>query len=106
MGWRTGPVFPDAVDLICKGRVPQFEHISLFRLVGKNDIPTRYPEALARLLVHLTSVQMPRYFCNELEKLTEKLITCGAPATILRRLCNNLAAIGCGRAGELSSKIE
>jgi len=103
---ELGPVFPDAVDLICKGRVPQFEHISLFRLVGKNDIPTRYPEALARLLVHLTSVQMPRYFCNELEKLTEKLITCGAPATILRRLCNNLAAIGCGRAGELSSKIE
>jgi hypothetical protein len=62
---------------------------------------------LAELLVHLTTgVQMPRYCCGELEKLTEQIITAGAPATILRKLCDNLAAIGCVKAEELSCKIE
>ena len=103
------PVFPDAVELICKGRVPQLEHTSLFWRLEKEEtnISTRYPEDLARLLVHLTTgVQMPRYFCVELEKLTEEIITAGVPAMILRRLCNNLATIGCDKAEELSCKIE
>ena len=102
------PVFPEAVEVICKGRIPQFEHTTLFWRLEKEDtnITTRYPEDLARLLVYLTTgIQMPRYFCDELAKLTEKIITAGAPAAILRRLCDNLAAIGCVRAGELSSMI-
>jgi hypothetical protein len=103
------PVFPEAVEAICQSRVPPLEHSSLFWRLGKEEteIATRYPEDLARLLVHLTAgLQIPRYFCGELEKLTEKIINAGAPATILRRLCDNLAAIGCFRAGELSSMIE
>lgn len=103
------PVFPEAVEVICEGRVPQFEHSSLFWRLEKKEakITTNYPDDLARLLIHLTaSPQMPRYFCGELEKLTEKIVTAGASATILRRLCDNLAAIGCVRAGKLSSMIK
>ena len=103
------PVFPEAVEVICRGRVPHFGHTSLFWRLEKEktNIPSRYPEYLVKLLVHLTTdVQMPRYFCGELEKLTEKIIDAGAPATMLHKLCDNLAAIGCARAGELSHKIQ
>ena len=104
------PVFPEVVDVIFNGRVSRFvEYTSLFwRLQNKeNHIPTRYPEALAKLLIHLTTgVQIPSYLLSELENLTEKIITVGAPATILRRLCDNLAAIGCVRTEELSRKID
>jgi hypothetical protein len=103
------PVFPEAVELICKGRIPQFEHCTLFWRLKKEEsnITTLFPDDLAKLLVHLTTnLQMPRYFCGDLEKLTEKIITAGAQATVLRRLCDNLAAIGCARAGELNSMIK
>jgi hypothetical protein len=103
------PVFPEAVAIICNGRVPQFKDIDLFwRLAQKeNNIKNRYPEDLARLLVHLTTgAQMPIYFCGDLEDLTEGLITAGVSAEILRRLCENLATIGCAGAGDFSSKIK
>jgi len=107
-GGELESVFPEAVELICRGRVPHFEHTSLFRRLEeeKANISTRYPEDLAKLLVHLTKhVQMPRYFCGELENLTERIITAGASSTIVRKLCDNLIAIGCVRVEELSAKI-
>lgn len=103
------PVFTEAVEVICKGCVPHFEHTSLFSRLEKEstNISTRYPRDLAKLLVHLTKdIHMPRYFCGELENLTQKIIAAGVPATILRTLCDNLAAIGCAKAEELSCKIE
>jgi hypothetical protein len=103
------PVFPEAVEVVCKGRVPQFEYSSLFWRLEKEDtnISARYPEDLARLLLHLTTDgRMPRHFCDELMKLTEQIIIAGASAAILHKLCDNLAAIGCVRAAELNSMIK
>ena len=102
------PVFPEVVEVVCEGRVPQFEHTSLFWRLEKKEsnISNRYPGDLARLLVHLTTgVQMPRYFCATLEKLTDQIITAAAPAPLLLQLCDNLAAIGCVNAGELQQKV-
>jgi hypothetical protein len=103
------PVFPEAVGIICNGRVPQFGDLTFFWRLKEDraNIITRYPDDLAKLLVFLTSSgQVPRYLCNELENLTEKLISAGASAAILRQLCNNLAAIGCVKASEFNSMIK
>jgi hypothetical protein len=110
VGWvsELEPVFPEVVEIICNGQIPHFEHISLFWRLEKNEtnIINQHANDLAKLLECLTSGgHMPEYLCDELQKLTEKLIFAKASAVILRRLCENLATIGCARALELSSMI-
>ncbi|RPI78818.1 MAG: DUF4020 domain-containing protein [Desulfobacteraceae bacterium] len=71
------PVFSEVVEVICNGRIPEFKHTSFFSQMAndKATITTVYPTDSARLLVHLTTGnQIPIYFCDNLEKLTEKLI--------------------------------
>jgi len=102
------PVFTEAVEVIRNGRVPHFDHASLFfRLEQeKKDMIARIPEAVARLLVHLTSdAQMPRYFCHELEPLVDQLISAEAPQRLLEKLCENLAVIGCPNTPNLLSNL-
>jgi len=104
---ELGCVFPDVVEIICSVPIPKpLNHMALFSRLEKKDtdITKKYPNELARLLIHLTGdTSMPRYFCGELEKLTEKIITSGVQMDLLHSLCDNLAAIGCERAAELSS---
>lgn len=103
------PVFPEAVDLICQGPVPHMDEFMLFhRLAGeKQKIAEQHPAAMAKFLVHLTSDrQMPGYLCKYLEPLTEKLIDARANRPLLKKLCNQLAAIGCNHAGELYNRID
>jgi hypothetical protein len=102
------PLFPEVVEVICSGRIPKFKHTSFFSQLAndKTTITTGYPTDSARLLAYLTTNnQIPIYFCDNLERLTEKLITVQAPTKILRTLCDNLAAIGCPKALMLSHKI-
>jgi hypothetical protein len=103
---ELGCVFPDVAEIICNGPVPKpIQHTSLFYRLEKkeSEIIKRYPDELTRLLIHLTTdTSLPYYFCKELEKLTEKIITAGVQRDLLFILCNNLAAIGCSKASELS----
>jgi len=103
------PVFPEAVDLICQGPVPHMDEFMLFhRLAGeKQKIAEQHPDAMAKLLVHLTSdKQMVRSLCKHLELLTEILIAASANRSLLKKLCDQLAAIGCNHAGELYNRID
>ncbi|OHE23008.1 MAG: hypothetical protein A2X92_09745 [Syntrophus sp. GWC2_56_31] len=102
------PVFTEAVEGIRNGRVPHFDNTSMFYRLEqeKKDMVKRIPEAVARLLVHLTSdAQMPRYFCHELEPLVDQLISAGAPQRLLEKLCENLAAIGCPNTSNLLNNL-
>jgi len=102
------PIFPDVVEIICRGRVPKINQTSLFYRLKKEEsrISAVYPEAMTKLLIHLTSnTEMPRYFCTDLEELTKQAISVGAPAHLLKQLCDQLAAIGCVNASKLSEKI-
>jgi hypothetical protein len=100
-------VFPEVVGIICNGPIPQIlQHTSLFFRLDRErtELIKKFPNESARLLVHLTkNVSMPKYFCSELEKLTEKIIAAEVQQDILDSLCNNLAAIGCDKAAELSA---
>jgi len=102
------PVFPEVVEIICGGPVPKIDHTSLFYRMKKaeSQISALYPEAMTRLLIHLTSnTEIPRYFCTDLEELTEQAISVGASAHLLNQLCDQLAAIGCPNASKLSEKL-
>jgi hypothetical protein len=102
------PVFTEAVEVIRNGRVPHFDNTSLFYRIEeeKKDMVTRVPEAIGQLLVHLTEdAQMPRHFCYELESLVNQLISAGAPQSLLEKLCENLAAIGCPNTSNLLSNL-
>jgi len=102
------PVFPEVVDIICSGPIPILDHASAFYRMKKAEtgLSVRYPEATCRLLIHLVSrANVPIYFCDDLEELTDQVISSGAPADLLNKLCERLAEIGCPKAGELSRRI-
>jgi hypothetical protein len=102
------PVFPEAVAVMCEGDVPHRGiDIGVLYQLEKAEIPEKYPEALARLLIHVTSDhEIFRGQYGSLENLTERLILAKAPADLLRKLCEQLARIGCQNAKSLHGKID
>ncbi len=103
---ELGSVFPEAVETIRKGPWPSTDQSMLFRYLEERELAKQQPEALANLLVWLTSnSQIPNYHCPELEELTEALITRSASKESLRQLCENLARMTCSRAQELHQRI-
>ncbi|MBW2121396.1 MAG: DUF4020 domain-containing protein [Deltaproteobacteria bacterium] len=101
------PVFPEAVAVICEGEVPHLEDVQLFYRLKESELPGKYPEALARLLIHLISDHgILRRQCSGLESLTERLIVAKAPANLLHKLCEQLARAGCRNAESLDGKID
>lgn len=105
---ELGLVFPEAVEVICKGPVPKIDRVRVFYRMKKKEsqISSRYPEALTRFLIHLTKDNDDvRRFCRDLEELTDQAISAGAPTDLLRQLCEQLATIGFNKASELFGKI-
>ncbi len=105
---ELGLVFPEAVEVICRGPVPKIDRVRLFYRMKKkaSQISSRYPEAITMLLIHLTKDNDEvRRFCKDLEELTDQAISAGAPTDLLRQLCEQLATIGCDKASELFGKI-
>jgi len=101
------PVFPEAVAVICEGKVPHLEDVQLLYRLKKTELSDKHPEALTRLLIHLTSdLKMLRRQCSALEILTERLIAAKAPANLLHKLCEQLARAGCRNAESLHGKID
>ena len=90
------PVFPDVVEVVCAGLVPHIEHSSLFYVLKKekSHIVSRYPEEMAKFLTRLASdTRMQRYFCTDLELLTERLISAGASAAQWTGYVQQLATV-------------
>ena len=102
------PVFPEAVEIMCKGDVPHLRiDIGVLYRLTKSKIPDKHSEALTKLLIHLTSNhEVFRGQCSALENLTERVILAKAPADLLRKLCEQLAQIGCRNAESLHGKID
>jgi hypothetical protein len=100
-------VFAEAVDVVCNGPHPQFEHTSLFRDLLMTDLPSSRAEAVTKLLIHLTSPEsaVPRYLCRNLEALLDRLIAAAVPSHLLTAACDQLARLGCPSALNLRESI-
>ena len=99
-------VFDEAVEVICTGPVPHFEHTLLFHRMKETKIPEDHPEATAKLLVHVTSDGgMLRYHCRDLEEITTRAIAAGASTPVLNALCDQLARVGCPEAATLQESV-
>lgn len=99
-------VFDDAVEVICHGPTPHFEHTLLFHRMKDTRLAEDHPESTATLLAHVTGdTEMLRYHCRDLEELSRRAITAGASAPILNMLCDRLARVGCPEAAELQESV-
>lgn len=99
-------VFDDAVEVICSGPVPHFEHTLLFHRMKETKIPEDHPEATAKLLVYVTGDgEMLRYHCRDLEEITTRAIAAGASTPVLNALCDRLARVGCPEAATLQESV-
>jgi len=99
---ELGDVFDEAVNIVVAAQVPHFEHTSLFHSINRTDIPVQKPNALTRLLIHLTSGHgMQRIHCRDLTELTRRLIETDVDRERLLQLLDQLARIGCEGAGDL-----
>jgi hypothetical protein len=103
---HLGVVFEEAVNIVTVGQVPHFKHTSLFHRLKDTDIPEKNPEVLTSLLLHLTADKiMPKYYCNDLQKITKHIISVGSDRNRLIQLIDQLAQIGCVGTSDLRQSL-
>jgi hypothetical protein len=109
VGWCTslGPVFPRVVDRICQSPSPTFRFARVYYELGKSNLPTQYPDAVAKLLIHLLPCPDPNVFdFDELRRIVEALAASHADRHELFRICDELARLGYAGARALRDKIQ
>jgi hypothetical protein len=92
---RLKPVFPEAVTLFIEGTVPDYNRSLVLHEINRKGIITEYPDATARLIIHLCKSELPSYFRSELKELGDSLAETLADRVLLHELCECLATKGC-----------
>ena len=67
-------VFPEAVDLAVQMTPTPFQHYGFLYLLTKSDIPSKYPRAVASLLIYLESTRSHRHFWYKADELITGLL--------------------------------
>jgi hypothetical protein len=105
---NLAPVFSEAVERIGESPLSTINHSRhLYRRLEQSSYVSRYPEAVAtllhRLLPHATE---PFLNCAQVADMFPELVrSADAPRSVLYRICDELARLGCENATELRGLI-
>ena len=99
---RLGPMYPNAVELVCATPVSLEKTRLIFYDFQKSDLVTLYPTPTARLIEHILRhlFELP-YECGFVDKAVRRLLEAGADKPILLSICEHMARLGCRSASEL-----
>ncbi len=89
-------VFEEAVGLAIRMRRLPLRHCSSVHDLQKSQLPTTYPEAVARLLIYLGQCESPGYIWHQGRELVDRLVLAGLPANVQQDLRKLLARLGLG----------
>ena len=100
LGWLPSfkSVFPQAVNLVIRMSPTQLTHNSVVYDIsqGEGELQSKYPEATAKLLVHLADFESPQGAWHFGKKLTEGLLQFDLPHDLKKKLKELFARRGWG----------
>ena len=104
---NLGPVFPEAVDLICAGPHPKLGNSMVYYSIAESELLKQRPEAAAKLLAFLAAGEQGRaiYDLDQLRNAVEKLVALIPSDKLLRPLCDDLARLGVPGVADLVAKL-
>ncbi|WP_258360225.1 DUF4020 domain-containing protein [Moorella sulfitireducens (nom. illeg.)] len=92
------PVFPLVIEKIVSGPTPRLEREggTFYYRLSEKEIAKKYPEDVTKLLVFLLSgTDLPFYWCGEVKKIYEQILTVNLSPEKLRPLNEQLIRLGC-----------
>ena len=103
---RLAPVFPSVVERVCAKPVPDLKQTPVYHGVEHEGLASSYPEATAKLLVHLlAAARDPFYHCYEAIKIAEQLARTANPPSQLTVICDQLLGLGCSEASGIQQRL-
>jgi hypothetical protein len=104
---HLGPMFPQAVEKICRSKASHLENQFIYHSLAETNYATAHPVALTQLLKHLLRAsQQPFFQCEDAENLVRNLIQPSVATPDLAQLCDDLARLGCPRAAEIRGLLQ
>ena len=87
-------LFPEAVELAIQMPHTPLERSSIVDVINEGELWSEYPDATAKLLIHLADSKSPEWvwYCGN--ALVEKLIGCGLPTDLKTKLKTIRASLG------------
>ena len=79
-------LFPDAVELAIQMPPGPLEHNSLIYAVSSGELWSKYPEATAKLIIHLAEFEAPQWTWQGAKELIDNLLTFDLPDELKVRL--------------------
>ena len=87
-------LFPEAVDLAVRMPKAPIQRSLLVSDINQSDLWQRYPEAVAKLLIHLGGCESPSYAWHGAEALIGKLLASSIPKDLNKKLEELRATLG------------
>ncbi len=91
-----GNMFPEAVDLAVRMPKVPLQRGLLVSDINLSDLWQRYPEAVAKLLIHIGGCESPSYAWHGGKALVEKLVASDIPDDFKEKLEELRASLGLG----------
>jgi hypothetical protein len=101
-------VFSSAAKKALSVPAPKYEYTNIYSELLKRRISERYPTELAQLLLHLLPTISPGFnpFCRDLEGLVKGIPVSAIPPDVYKKLCDELARIGCPDAAAIFASYQ
>ena len=102
-----GSAFPTAVDKVVAGPQFRLKHSFIYREIADTTIPETFPTATARFFFVLLQNELELPFdTDKISDVVRRAVALGAPQETLIFICDRLAALGYGEAGNLSCFVK
>ena len=79
-------LFPEAVDLAIQMPQTPLERSPIIREIGRGDLWSKYPEATAKLLIHIADSESPAWAWHRGKELIDKLLALDLPDDLRAKL--------------------
>ena len=95
LGWTNllSPVYPEAVDLAVRMRPIQLQRGTIIRQLVDNDLVNQYPEAVAKLVIHLGKTDQRPWTWHRAKAIFDKLLESELDAETGARLRETMVRI-------------
>ena len=96
IGWTTllPAVYPEAVDLAVKMRAVPLQRGTAIYRIGNDDLVNQYPEAVAKLLIHLAKVDQKPWTWHRAKEIFDELLQSNLDNETKVSLSETIAKIG------------
>jgi hypothetical protein len=99
-------VLPELGPILRTRVAVDMKYSRLYDRMAETRFPPEQSSFVAELLEHvLAAAQTPFFDCEEVAQVVSSLHDSGAPLEILTRICNRMADLGCGEAGNVLASI-